>query len=87
MRDATARRVCGGAIAVATAEMDRYQRAYRALYENGLGADGVLGPAFETVLSGLLMLLNGELGPFDGGNLDREIRRVAKEAGLDPDQL
>jgi hypothetical protein len=47
--------------------------------------DGFLGPAFVEIARSLLVLLNGELGRFDGGTLDALVRAIAAENGFELD--
>lgn len=82
-----ARRESGTAVRSIIRACDRYAKAYADLYSGVIGNDGVLGPPFREILSGAIQLLNGEIGGLDGGTLDREIRRIALEAGLDGDTL
>jgi hypothetical protein len=57
------------------------------MYQSKIGDDGVLGPAFTEVLSGLIRLLNGELGTQDGGKLDRMLRNLARQSNIDANDL
>ena len=58
---------------------------HAALYGSPIGADGVLGAAFEQIGRGILDMLNGECGRFDCGTLDRLIRDIARACGVDFD--
>lgn len=77
-----ARKQAGFALAGMINQAAQYANAHRLMYGSLIGDDGVLGPAFVQVLSGLLQLLNGERGDFDGGTLDRQIRTIATNNGI-----
>lgn len=60
-----------------------YADACRGEFDSTIGEDGFLGEAWKDIGEALLTLLNGELGGFDGGSLDANIRNFAKEQGVD----
>lgn len=71
----------GNAIAGMIAAADNYQKAHFALYAERVADDGLLGPALLDVLLGTRELLKGEVGNHKGEILDRELTRVALDAG------
>lgn len=64
----------------------RYAEAHQQRFGSSIADDGVLGPAWERIGSDLLLLLNGDLGRFDGGTLDGAIRDIARSAGTNLDE-
>lgn len=60
-----------------------YADLHHARYESRIGADGVLGPAWQAQGEALLTLLNGELGDLDAGACDRIVRAVLANEGCD----
>ncbi|MBM3791777.1 MAG: hypothetical protein FJW35_15700 [Acidobacteria bacterium] len=60
---------------------ERYGEKHFVLHGSMIGADCVLGPAWETIGESLLILLNGDLGRLDGGLLDSRIRQAAQRNG------
>lgn len=62
-----------------------YADAHHAMYGSGVGDDGVLGPAWARIGFALRELLNGELGPLDGGTCDRILAAALRAEGYDPD--
>lgn len=63
----------------------RYADEHAARYESVIGDDGVLGPHFKDILTGLRGLLNGQLGQLDGGTLDGILCDIAAATGVDLD--
>ena len=64
-----------------------YAEQYKEQNEDGIGTDTALGPAWAIIGASLRGLLNGELGPFDGGTLDGAIADTLMDEGYDPDTL
>ena len=61
-----------------------YADGHTSRYESSIGQDGVLGDdGWLSILKGVRVLLNGELGPLDGGTLDRLLFDMAEAAGFD----
>jgi len=58
-----------------------YARAHRQFHGSELRYDSVLGPCFVDVVTGLLGLLDGELGTYDGGTMWKALEDAAKVAG------
>lgn len=58
-----------------------YAEAHRERFKSPIGDDGVLGWEWQAIGRGLLGLLNGETGGFDGGSLDANIRAFMREHG------
>jgi len=54
---------------------------YQARYGSSIGDDGVLGPAFVTIVRGFRTMLNSECGRLDRGTLDAWAVRLLKECG------
>ncbi len=52
-----------------------------------VGEDYVLGPAWVKIASGLLDLLNGDIGRLDGGLVDHAVRQMASDRGFTDDDL
>lgn len=67
--------------------LEQYAAAHRAAYHEPVGDDAVLGPAFASIASGVLGLLNGETGGFDAGSLDSNIREFMVAQGFNADTL
>jgi hypothetical protein len=65
----------------------RYADAVQNRWESGIGQDGVLGPSWAEIGSGLRGLLNGELGRLDGGTLDALLVNTLREEEFDPDNM
>ena len=59
-----------------------YAVTHEARYHAPIGEDYVLGPAVQDILTAIRVLLNGELGRLDGGELDRELVTLAEAHGL-----
>jgi hypothetical protein len=59
-----------------------YADAHERQYSSKIGADGVLGREWLDALRGVRGLLNGELGRFDGGTLDKAIHAMAEAASV-----
>jgi hypothetical protein len=55
---------------------------HRISYGSFIGEDGVLGRAWKGIGISLLIMLNGDLGRFDGGTLDKLIREIAEASGV-----
>lgn len=64
-----------------------YAHNHQARFEQGIGTDGVLGPAWAQWGAALRTLLNGDLGRLDGGTLDHIIAYNLTEQGFNPDEL
>jgi len=62
-----------------------YADVHRERYESKVGDDGILGPAWEAIVRSCLTMLNGELGRLDGGTLDKLLRDMLREEGIEPD--
>lgn len=60
-----------------------YAAAYRVRFGDEVGEDYVLGPAVESILLGLLGLLNGPTGAVDCGTLDRLLRETGAAAKIE----
>ena len=60
----------------------RYAEAHQSRYNSLIGDDYVLGPAWQKIGESLRELLNGEIGSFDAGSLDRNIRTFAAQHGV-----
>jgi len=61
-----------------------YADTYRLQYPGSvLDNDSVLGRAWQEMLRGFIDLLNGELGPLDGGALDAAARDLYRWAGFE----
>lgn len=67
--------------------LEEYAETYRDEYDSEIGDDGVLGDEWEKIASGLIGLLNGETGNVDPGNMDGDVRDLAKDVGLESDDL
>lgn len=65
--------------------LNSYRQAHAEAYGSPLAEDHFLGEEWKTMAKALLGLLNGELGVFDGGQLDGAIRDLAVKAGFDRD--
>ncbi len=63
-----------------------YAIAYKAKCGSFVGEDGVFGPEWQAIGHALLGLLNGELGGWDGGSLDANIRDCLKANGCEPEK-
>lgn len=61
--------------------LDAYGKMVR---KNGrlVGEDLVLGPAVKSIAESILVLLNGDIGRFDGGTLDKLVRAICVEYGV-----
>lgn len=59
-----------------------YAEAHQSRYESPIREDGVLGIYWEDIGKGLLGLLNGDIGGFDAGSLDHNIRAFAAQHGV-----
>lgn len=64
----------------------RYGNEHRAAHGAPTGNDGYIGPIFKAMLHHAIDLLNGDLRRFDGGTLDRLLREIAKENGIELDE-
>lgn len=73
----------GQAIQAMLVDLNAYCHAYRANHGTPIGEDYVLGEGAKDVLLGMQALLNGELGRKDGATLDRFMRAIAKEHGIE----
>ena len=67
--------------------LDAYREAHADLYENEIGDDGVLGEAWSKIHRGCRALLNGELGPWDPGTIDRHLVTSWLKAGFQDKDL
>lgn len=61
----------------------RYGAEMRAQFGRPAGQDGYLGPALRAMAESILALLNGDIGRFDGGTLDKLIRDICTEHELE----
>lgn len=61
----------------------RMAELHRMDYGSLIGADGVLGVAWKGIGISLRIMLNGDLGRFDGGTLDKLILEIAEATGVD----
>jgi hypothetical protein len=60
-----------------------YALSHRAMNESSIGADQVLGKAWQRMGREILVALNGSLDRLDGGLLDDGIRDFAQREGVD----
>ena len=51
----------------------------------GIGNDGYVGPLWQEIGKALIGLLSGEIGRLDAGTMDKVIRQVFQDHGLDED--
>jgi len=58
-----------------------YAQNHQRRYESPIGHDGVMGPAWASIGSAIIDLLNGETGRIDCGTLDHVIRTYAVVSG------
>lgn len=65
---------------------DEYGHSMRSKLGTPPGEDMFLGPAFKQIAEAVLILLNGDLGRFDGGTLDSLVRAICTENGVELDQ-
>jgi len=65
--------------------LNQYGRSMRVEFATLAREDNFLGPAFLEIARSILVLLNGELGRFDGGSLDALVRAIAAENGFELD--
>jgi hypothetical protein len=72
----------GEALAEIIRQVDVYCSAYKAMYEQPVGDDGVLSQGVTDLLRGVDCLLNGELGRQDGGHLSAQLYELATRNGL-----
>jgi hypothetical protein len=63
-----------------------YADQHQARYESKIGDDGVLGPHWESIVRGIMGLLNGDCGRLDCGTLDKLLRDMLEAEGFDRDQ-
>lgn len=71
------------AIALMLEGFEEYRRAHAAEYEDGIGADGVLGNEWAALGNALHGLLNGDTGRFDCGTLSTRIRDAMRAEGFE----
>jgi hypothetical protein len=71
----------GCAIRVMLTGWGLYAEAHLKSYESAIGDDGVLGDEWAAIGKGILGLLNGERGGFDGGSLNANIREFMRHHG------
>src|SRR5690349_16136152 len=62
-----------------------YADDYRKRFESKLGDDGVLGPAWEDIMRGIKVLLDGELHGLSAGLMNTCVCRMLTEEGINPD--
>lgn len=80
--------VLGMSVRAMVTACSNYARAHRQFHGFDLKDDRVLGPCFADIVTGLLGLLDGELGTYDGGTLWKALDDAAKVAGYkDLDEL
>ena len=60
-----------------------YGRETQRQFSSQLGADYFLGPACKEIAEAIIVLLNGDLGRFDGGTLDALVRAICVEHGIE----
>jgi hypothetical protein len=77
-------KLMGDAVVSMLEAIEQYCDAYRAQYDSNVGNDSVLGPEIGQALNAAERLLNGELGPHDGGHLWDRIRGIATEYEIEP---
>lgn len=73
------------AIALMIKGLALYADAYEAELESKIGEDYVLGPQWQSILEGVLGLLNGPTGSLDCGTMDRVLRTLAEDNGIVPE--
>lgn len=61
----------------------RYQEEYRARFGDGVGTDGILGPAWRDAGKAIHALLDGPTGRLDCGTLSSIINSRLWEEGLE----
>lgn len=67
------------------AALDEYACAYNRRFDSLIGQDFVLGPVWESMVTNLNELLNGETGRLDCGTVHSAIRRLMLDHGcVDP---
>jgi len=65
-----------------------YADSYRHQWDSGVGDDGFLGPYWQEIGASLVGMLSGPLGTrLDLATLDKYIRYIAKENGIDAEEL
>ncbi|HEY7195492.1 MAG TPA: hypothetical protein VH439_17245 [Gemmatimonadales bacterium] len=74
-----------GAVVNLIVALGAYADAHYQRYETAIGTDGVLGQAWAEIAQGILTLLNGDLGPLDGGTCDGMIREIMRTNNINPD--
>lgn len=80
--------VLGMSVRAMVTACSNYARAHRLFTGSDLRDDRVLGPGFVSVVVGILALLDGELGTYDGGTMWHDLENAAKVAGYkDLDEL
>jgi len=60
-----------------------YADAHRSEFDSGIGGDGVLGDYWESMIRGVLGLLNGDTRNLDCGTLDKLLRDMLRAEGRD----
>jgi len=63
----------------------QYGAAAMTAHGSKIGDDQVLGPALKNIADSILTLLNGDIGRFDGGTLDKLVRAICVEYGVELD--
>lgn len=59
-----------------------YAEAAKHDFDSTIGEDSFLGDAWKDIGEALLTLLNGEIGGYDGGSLNANIRNFASANGI-----
>lgn len=72
-------RLQGCAVHGLVSQLEMYAQHHAALYEHTILEDYVLGPAFENMVRGARVLLNGETGTQDCAALDARLLALLPE--------
>ena len=67
--------------------LDHYDRYYSSRFGSAIANDYILGAAWLEIAKAARTLLNGELGRFDAGTLDKMILAHVEDAGFTEDEL
>lgn len=73
----------GSALRAMLEGWERYALAHRDRYDDPVGKDYVLGPAWYEAGQAIRRLLDGECGGWDCGSLNHNILRIMGENGFD----
>lgn len=63
--------------------LQQYAEGYRDRFGSEIGDDGVLGPEWVAIARAFIGLLNGDTGRLDAGTLDKWVREIAQNAGVE----